>query len=102
MAYRRGTSAGFGSPSTSLRDRAQPPSLRDRDGVKQYAGGSWPGFGSGSAPLTDRAQPPDISEVLMDLTKEIKEFRKWKPKVYTELIKKDLDTLDGIERNRGM
>jgi TP901 family phage tail tape measure protein len=39
---------------------------------------------------------------LAALARELAEFRKWKPKVYTELIKKDLETLDDIDKKRGM
>ena len=40
------------------------------------------------------------NEVLAALANELAEFRKWKPKVYTELIKKDLDTLNEIDNKR--
>ena len=35
-----------------------------------------------------------------ELTKAINQLLKWKPKVYTELIKKDLDTLNEIDEKR--
>ena len=42
------------------------------------------------------------NKILKALAAEIKELRKWKPTVYTELIKKDLDTLATINKKREM
>jgi hypothetical protein len=55
--------------------------------------------GSPSPTLPINPINPDL---LNRLTNAIERFEKKKLVVYTELIKKDLDTLDGIERNRGM
>lgn len=49
---------------------------------------------------------PETDQELRDLLKKnneaINRFMLWRPTVYTELIKKDLDTLDKINRNRSM
>jgi len=42
------------------------------------------------------------NEILIKLAIAIEDLQKWKPKVYTEDIKKGLDNLDNIDRNRGM
>jgi TP901 family phage tail tape measure protein len=42
------------------------------------------------------------NEVLEKISISIDQLLKWKPKVYTELIKKDLDTLESIDKNRGL
>jgi len=44
----------------------------------------------------------DLKLVITENTNAIKEFMKWKPKIATELISKDLDTLEHIARNRGL
>ncbi len=41
-----------------------------------------------------------VADAVMQLKDEINRFQRWKPKVYTEMIKKDLDTLADIERSR--
>lgn len=41
-----------------------------------------------------------VADAVMELKDEIRRFQKWKPKVYTEMIKKDLDILESIERRR--
>jgi hypothetical protein len=96
LAYRRGS-----DPSASLRDRKGEGArergsapLTNRDGVKQYAGGSWP--------IAERRMETGDRDVQERLIKVLDKLEKKKLVVYTELIKKDLDTLDGIERNRGM
>lgn len=56
-------------------------------------------FGAGvSGGIMDQEQ----NKILKDLAAEIKELRKWKPTVYTELIKKDLETLNNIQQKRGL
>jgi TP901 family phage tail tape measure protein len=47
-------------------------------------------------PATD----PELKQLIRENTQATREFMKWKPTVYTELIKKDLETLDDIERRR--
>jgi hypothetical protein len=42
------------------------------------------------------------NENIKKLSFAINQFMKWKPKVYTEMIKKDLERLDKIERMRGL
>lgn len=42
------------------------------------------------------------NEVILQLAEAVDKLMRWKPKVYTELIKRDLDTLDEIEQKRGM
>lgn len=41
-------------------------------------------------------------ETARELTDAIRKLTSWKPKVYTELIKKDLDTLESINKNSKM
>ena len=36
------------------------------------------------------------------LVEAINRLLSWKPKVYTEMIKKDLDTLNHIDKNRNL
>ena len=42
------------------------------------------------------------NQILEKLAIAVDDLRKWKPKVYTEDIKKGLDTLDTIDKNRGL
>jgi TP901 family phage tail tape measure protein len=49
-----------------------------------------------------QAYDPEIKELLRRNIEMQEKLMTWKPKVYTELIKRDLDTLDKIERNRGL
>jgi hypothetical protein len=43
-----------------------------------------------------------VKKSLDDNTTATRDFMNWKPKVYTEMIKKDLDNLESIRRNRGL
>jgi hypothetical protein len=45
---------------------------------------------------------PELKTIMAENTKAIRELMRWKPKVTTELIKKDIDTLNHIEQNRGL
>jgi glycosyltransferase involved in cell wall biosynthesis/GT2 family glycosyltransferase len=74
-------SAGFGSPSTTLSDRAQPPSLRDRAQPPGFGPSTTlsdraqpPGFGSPSTTLSDRAQPPVVVSVVMPVCRTKREW----------------------------
>jgi hypothetical protein len=42
------------------------------------------------------------AKALDENAKATREFMKWKPKVYTEMIKKDLDNLEKIQKTRGL
>jgi len=42
------------------------------------------------------------NEMILKLATAIENLMKWKPTVYSEMIKKDLDTLDEINRNSGL
>ena len=42
------------------------------------------------------------AKALNENTKATREFMNWKPKIYTELIKRDLDVLNDIEKRRGL
>lgn len=42
------------------------------------------------------------AKALEENTKATREFMNWKPKVYTEMIKKDLENLDKIQKTRGL
>lgn len=44
----------------------------------------------------------ELKELLRRNNEVMEKLLNWKPKVYTEMIKKDLDTLDSINRNRNM
>lgn len=44
----------------------------------------------------------DFKEALSENTKAINKLMKWKPTIYTELVKKDFDTLGEIEKSRGL
>jgi len=85
-----------------------------RDGMMpRFARGKYP---DGSTSLQPGVSPPSqggdgsalagrggLSEqTISDLTRALNNFMNWKPKVYTELIKKDLDTLNDIETKRGL
>ncbi|HAX95603.1 MAG TPA: phage tail tape measure protein, partial [Prolixibacteraceae bacterium] len=48
--------------------------------------------------ITDQQQ----NEILSKLAIAVDDLMKWKPKVYTEDIKKGLDNLDNIDKNRGL
>ena len=45
---------------------------------------------------------PELKTIMAENTKAIRELMRWKPKVTTELIKKDIEMLDNIEKNRGL
>ncbi len=60
-------------------------------------GQSFTGFES-----IDSATGKLVADAVTQLKDEIKRFQKWKPKVYTELIKRDLDNLNEIEQRRGL
>lgn len=105
LAYRGGIAQGAESSPDSYRGQSA------KGKVKQYAKGSWEGAerkelsawrGGQSAESGAQSVDDRYMEVIEELTAELARFRKWKPKVYTELIKKDLKTLDEIEQNRGM
>jgi hypothetical protein len=51
-------------------------------------------------PLTDILQRVAIA--LDENTKQTRRLESWKPKVYSELIKKDIDMLNDIQKNRGL
>lgn len=72
---------------------------------------STPGAGTSYSALSNQQSStlttlPSTSQLTDATVREmidvLKDLRKWKPKVYTELIKKDLETLDEIEQNRGL
>ena len=62
---------------------------------------------SGSAAFDYAQAPVSVSGQLTEktvasLVAAVNRLMQWQPKVATELIKKDLDTLDQINRNRGI
>lgn len=60
-------------------------------------------FASGGFATNTTASVPSISaEDAQGLTRAIEKLMVWKPKVYTEDIKKGLETLDRIDKNRKM
>lgn len=60
-------------------------------------------FASGGFTTNTTASVPSISpEDAQGLTRAIEKLMVWKPKVYTEDIKKGLETLDRIDKNRKM
>lgn len=65
--------------------------------VRQYAAGNYPDT-SHSSPAGD----DEMKIILREVRTALNEFRRWKPTVYTEQIKKDLDELQNIESRRGM
>lgn len=59
-------------------------------------------FATGGMVTQQAGNDPELKELLRLNTEAIERFMKWQPKVATELIKRDLDTLDNIQRNRGL
>jgi hypothetical protein len=59
-----------------------------------------PGPNKNESGFIDSTTGQLVANAVMELKDEIRRFQKWKPKVYTEMIKKDLDTLESIERRR--
>ena len=85
------------------------------DAVKLFASGGFtaknisaatPGNFSEGSSTTENSEIKQLlvatQQALNENTKATFLFMQWKPKVYTEMIKKDLDTLDQIERHRGL
>lgn len=69
---------------------------RKTKGTEQFAKGNY-------LPATNfEGGDPEMKELLRQNIELQKKLLSWKPKVYTELIKRDLDTLESIERNRGL
>lgn len=62
-----------------------------------YAAGGYTGT-SQSAQTTD----PELKEIILKNTEVLTKLLTWKPKVATELIKRDLEILDNINNNRGL
>jgi hypothetical protein len=64
------------------------------------------GHTSQPSPIIEPANPAQpYTSSSIDIEKfdqAVEKLLKWKPKVYTELIKKDLDTLNDIESKRGL
>lgn len=57
----------------------------------------WDPFNVGGRGIDDKQ-----NEILEKLGKAVNDLIKWKPTVYTEMIKKQLDTLEDINKNRGL
>jgi hypothetical protein len=105
---------------TSRRIELNYPEIRDaifavRDGIapnytrnlKSYADGKYPEGDIFSSQRNlnssiDSATGQLVADAVIQLKDEIKRFQTWKPKVYTELIKRDLDTLHEIEQRSGL
>ena len=74
----------------------------------QYAKGKYPTNQNDTSNLRFNLLRPGVAmdieqnKVLKELANAVNQLLKWKPKVYTEMIKKDLDNLSDIERNRGL
>lgn len=80
-----------------LAHRTSPQPSPKGDGViGQYAKGSYP-VDAGMT-ITD----PEMKEVMEKLVVSVNKLLVWKPTVYSELIKKDLETLDSINARRGL
>lgn len=45
---------------------------------------------------------PELKDLMKKTSEAIEKLMTWRPTVYTEIIKKDLDTLENINRNRSM
>ncbi|SHI95480.1 Phage-related minor tail protein [Tangfeifania diversioriginum] len=80
--------------------------LRVRDGRPvTYAEGKYPAkqvdYPSGSSSI-DTETGKMVAGAVLELKEEIKRFQRWKPTVYTQMIKKDLETLNEIENKRGL
>jgi TP901 family phage tail tape measure protein len=62
------------------------------------------GFVTGSQPAVVQSPAVDseMKELLRKNIEATERLMKWKPKVYAEVIKKDLDTLDNINKNRNL
>jgi hypothetical protein len=73
-------------------------------GKKGYSGGGL----AGTSSTSESNSPIIVSGVGIDsatlnrFSDSIDRLTKWKPTIYTELVKKDLDTLEKINKNRGM
>jgi len=79
------------------RELGQPVSLRG------FSRGGYTSEVPRKAPEASGA--PADPELLLLLRRNIEvqeRLLKWKPRVYTELIKKDLETLENINRNRNL
>lgn len=72
----------------------QQPAVAD-GGARQFARGNYP---VSSAGLVDN----ELKELIKLNIEVNNRMMQWKPKVYTELIKKDLETLERIDRNRSL
>lgn len=57
--------------------------------------------GSGGT-VIQTTSDPELKTIMAENTKAIQEFMKWKPTVSSELISKDIKTLEEIEANRGL
>ena len=101
---------------TSRRIRVNHPEILDaiyavRDGrIPKYAGGKYPVLSTENATSGARlfskpsdqlsAIDPEFKELLRQNMEINKKLLAWKPKVYSEKIKKDIDELNEIEQNR--
>jgi hypothetical protein len=72
----------------------QQPAVAD-GGARQFARGNYP---VATAGLVDN----ELKELIKLNIEVNNRMMQWKPKVYTELIKKDLETLDRINKNRSL
>jgi len=95
------------------------PEIRDaifavRDGFTPNYARNLKGYSDGKYPKSEMLQNLQqgssinsatgqlVADAVLQLKDEIKRFQQWKPKVYTEMIKKDLEYLDYIEKHRGL
>ncbi|HPS55455.1 MAG TPA: phage tail tape measure protein [Sedimentisphaerales bacterium] len=74
----------------------QQPAVTD-GGARQFAKGNYQS-GTGGVGLADA----ELKELIRKNIEVNERMMKWKPKVYTEMIRKDLETLERIDRNRSL
>lgn len=69
--------------------------------VPTYASGGY--VKSDNKDIVMQAQAdPELKDLMKKTSEAIEKLMTWRPTVYTEIIKKDLDTLENINRNRSM
>lgn len=80
------------------RNYLTPRPLHNGEGAKQYAEGNYP-VGAMTAGIVNDGE---IVKLLQKNNETLNKLLAWRPTVYTELIKKDLETLESINRNSRM
>jgi hypothetical protein len=80
---------------------SMPAAQKNGKKTPQFADGNYPEDISRKGE-ENQMYDPEIKELLRRNIEMQEKLMAWKPKVYTDLIKRDLETLENIERNRGL